>query len=72
MKIIEHIDMIRTNSDDMVVLAECNLLQTGVEKLLKQLNELEEYLGEEDWTSVNGEIAIKLVKNKLKELKEGK
>lgn len=32
------------------------------------LIELENYLNGDDWTSVNGEIAVKLIKNKLKEL----
>ena len=43
-----------------------------IERLNNIIEELEKYCNEDDWTSVNGEIAIKLIKSKLKELKEGK
>ena len=33
------------------------------------INELEKYINEDDWTSVNGEIAVRLIKLKLQELK---
>lgn len=33
------------------------------------INELEKYIDEDDWTSVNGEIAVRLIKLKLQELK---
>lgn len=45
-------------------------LKNENERLNNFIDELEEYLNEDDWTSVNGEIAVKLIKNKLKELKE--
>ena len=58
---------------------ECDLLldyitnlQEEIERLNNIIEELEKYCNEDDWTSVNGEIAIKLIKIKLKELKEGK
>ena len=33
------------------------------------INELEKYIKEDEWTSVNGVIAVQLIKNKLQELK---
>ena len=41
-----------------------------IERLNNIINELEKYIDEDDWTSVNGEIAIRLIKLKLQELKE--
>ena len=40
-----------------------------IERLNKIIDELEKYLNEDDWTSVNGVIAVNLIKNKLNELK---
>ena len=40
-----------------------------IERLNNIINELEKYIDEDDWTSVNGEIAIRLIKLKLQELK---
>ena len=40
-----------------------------IERLNNIINELEKYTDEDDWTSVNGEIAIRLIKLKLQELK---
>ena len=38
-------------------------------KTINIINELEKYINEDDWTSVNGEIAVRLIKLKLQELK---
>ena len=48
-----------------------NVIRKGkeIEKLNNIINELEKYIDEDDWTSVNGEIAIRLIKLKLQELK---
>ena len=40
-----------------------------IERLNNIITELEKYIDEDDWTSVNGEIAIRLIKLKLQELK---
>ena len=40
-----------------------------IERLNNIINELENYLNEDDWSSVNGEVAIKLIKNKIRKLK---
>ena len=49
------------------------LYKEYLEKENKRLNniikELEKYIDEDDWTSVNGEIAVRLIKLKLQELK---
>ena len=39
------------------------------DRLNNIINELEKYIYEDDWTSVNGEIAVRLIKLKLQELK---
>lgn len=36
----KHIDIIRTNTDDMVVLAECNLLEKEIKETIKQVKEI--------------------------------
>jgi len=41
-----------------------------IKRLNNIINELEKYIDEDDWTSVNGEIAVRLIKLKLQELKE--
>ncbi len=41
-----------------------------IERLNNIINGLEKYIDEDDWTSVNGEIAVRLIKLKLQELKE--
>ena len=43
-----------------------------IERLNNIIDELEKYLDEPDWTSINGIISVKLIKNKLKKLKEDK
>lgn len=40
-----------------------------IERLNNIIDGLEKYLNEDDWTSVNGVIAVNLIKNKLNELK---
>jgi len=40
-----------------------------IERLNNIINELEKYIDEDDWTSINGEIAVRLIKLKLQELK---
>ena len=40
-----------------------------IERLNDIINELEKYIKEDEWTSVNGVIAVQLIKNKLQELK---
>ena len=40
-----------------------------IERLNNIINELEKYIEEDDWTSVNTEIAVRLIKLKLQELK---
>ena len=39
------------------------------DRLNNIINELERYIDEDDWASVNGEIAVRLIKLKLQELK---
>jgi hypothetical protein len=46
--------------------------QKVITQLTNNWNELEEYLNEDDWTSVNGVIAVKLILDKMKEIKEKK
>ena len=65
-KEIEELNDLLHKADDEVVsyANECIRLNNIID-------ELEKYLNDDDWTSVNGVIAIKLIKIKLKELKEG-
>lgn len=56
----KHIDIIRTNTDDMVVLAECNLLEKEIKELhdrldriIKEINDYEEDYYEEPSVIVN-------------------
>ena len=48
---------------------EYNNKDKEIERLNNIINELEKYINEDDWTSVNGEIAVRLIKLKLQELK---
>ena len=57
-----------TNAQEYDVLYYIVHLQKEIERLKNNWNELENYLNEDDWSSVNGEVAIKLIKNKIKEL----
>ena len=41
-----------------------------INKQKEILDKIKEYLEEDDWTSVNGVIAVKLIKEKLNELLE--
>lgn len=42
-----------------------------IRQLKEEKEELKKYLEEDDWSSVNGEIASKLILDKIKELEEG-
>lgn len=44
--------------------------QNIINKQKEALDKIKEYLEEDDWTSVNGVIAVKLIKEKLNELLE--
>lgn len=46
-------------------------LERQVVKRDNIINELEKYINEDEWTSVNGVITAKLIKDKIKELKGG-
>ena len=44
-------------------------LKQKIKRLNNIINELEKFLNGDDWTSVNGVIAVHLIKYKLQELK---
>ena len=67
---VEQRNFIRALCSSWLILDEATNKQTKeIERLNNIINELEKYTDEDDWTSVNGEIAIRLIKLKLQELK---
>jgi hypothetical protein len=62
----EHLEELKLGGRPMTKL---ELANKEIERLNNIINELEKYIDEDDWTSVNGEIAVRLIKLKLQELK---
>lgn len=56
-----------TNED---IIDKLSRIKDERDKYEKILDKIKEYLEEDDWTSVNGVIAVKLIKEKLNELLE--
>jgi hypothetical protein len=70
MKQMEHEVMSLKQHNAMITKLSENIKDEN-QKLVKVVDGLEEYLKEDEWTSVNGVIAVRLIKNKLTELKGG-
>lgn len=65
----KHIDIIRTNTDDMVILAECNLLEKENEELKQALLDIKEYIEtnqyDKEITLLNKKYYSEYFKNKI-------
>lgn len=55
----------------MVLLEEFENLQQEYQQLQNNWNELREYILEDNWSSVNGEITSKLILRKMQEIEGG-
>ena len=61
-------ELLQISKEDLLI--KFMFQEQETERLNNIINGIENYIDEDEWTSVNGVITAKLIKNKLKELKK--